>query len=122
MTDLTALRELNERRTRGDWRLRDEGRPYNGVMGEKGLLATAYPEPAAGPLFGWKPESIPEAEANARLLSLATELYPLAEALEECADRLEYCAQASGSDPEYAALAVACYRALLDALMAKVKR
>jgi hypothetical protein len=53
---------------------------------------------------------IEQANANARLIAAAPEM---AEALEECANRLKRAAIHLGSDEEFAEAAVAKYRALL---------
>ena len=45
--------------------------------------------------------------------AVCDEIEQLTNALSDCADRLESCAIAGGSDPEYAALAVKEYRDLL---------
>ena len=115
MTDLTALRELNERRTQGDWSVE------SGPAGSFGISS----------VDGWclcqrAPWELRQdmSSANARLLSLATELYPLAEALNAVVEADRDWARGMkwhyhGYEPMIKAVENA--RALLDALMAKVR-
>ena len=131
MSDLTALRELNERRTKGEWVVwSEEGQTSSGeyktsVCQHSGGLESADHTC----LCDVRGKSAEQSEANARLLSLATELYPLAEALNAMIDqvthhtptqtigkatRMLFPSKEKAEEYDKA-------RALLDALMAKVK-
>lgn len=55
-------------------------------------------------------------EMRQAVAQLRAENAALATSLRECADRFERCCVASGSDPEYAAIAVEKYRTQLSAI------
>ena len=60
------------------------------------------------------PDDLICSEANAQMIVAAVNSHAaLVEALEECADRLERCATASGTHSEISAIAVKKYRDLL---------
>ena len=89
--------------TPGPWRVEEIRGNSRGI-----LLPTedAY----IGEVYGWEEDSPEEAAANARLIQHAPEM---ADALEECANRLKRAAIHLGSDEEFAEKAVSRYRALL---------
>ena len=122
MTDLTALRELNKRRTQGDWRVEGDDEPWPGTeaielaagsIGTRTFRQLAY-------VLGDGDELDDEAHANARLLSLATELYPLAEALDRALEELRLI-RMKDCGAVYDVAIRTTGAALLDALMTKVR-
>ena len=104
--------------TPGPWTVGGEGCRFAGVGNVAFADFVSLTNITAPTVPAHHEPSDEEREANARLIAAAPELLT---ALREVSDRFERCVINSGSDPEFAAAAVAEYRALLARIDGKAE-